>query len=112
VLGKYLRALHVSDNFSHGLHWHSFPYSGIVNFDSIIYALIDMGYEGYFNFEAPYIVRPAYCCPLIRNDWKHPTRNEYQNLLTDPPLKLVMMAEELLYETGRHMLEQYGIFEE
>jgi len=112
VLGKRLRALHVSDNFADGKHWHSFPYNGVINFDSIICGLIDAGYEGYFNFEASYIVRDSTQLPAWRKAWTHPTRPDEGKRLMEPPVSLKLMAENLLYETGKYMLEQYGVFEE
>jgi len=112
ALGSRLYALHVSDNFGRRLHWHSFPFSGSVNFDSILSALTDIGYRGAFNFEASYIMRNATMPPVRRNEWTHPTNPTFTPKLTDPPLSLVMQAEKLLYATGKYLLEQYGAFEE
>lgn len=112
ALGSRLYALHVSDNFGRRLHWHSFPFSGSVNFDSILSALTDIGYRGAFNFEASYIMRNATMPPVRRNEWTHPTDPTFTPKLTDPPLSLVMQAEKLLYATGKYLLEQYGAFEE
>ena len=112
ALGSRLYALHVSDNFGRRLHWHSFPFSGSVNFDSILSALTDIGYRGAFNFEASYIMRNATMPPVRRNKWTHPKDPGFVPKLTDPPLELIMQAEKLLYATGKYLLEQYGAFEE
>ena len=112
ALGDRLFALHVSDNFGRRLHWHSFPFSGSVNFDSILAALCEIGYRGAFNFEASYIMRNAKMPPVRRNKWTHPTDPDFAPKLTDPPLELIMQAEKLLYATGKYVLEQYGCFED
>ena len=111
-LGDRLRALHVSDNFGRRLHWHSFPFNGSVNFDSILVALTEIGFRGAFNFEASYIMRNAKMPPVRRNKWTHPTDPAFAPKLTDPPLELIMQAEKLLYATGKYVLEQYGCFED
>ena len=112
ALGNRLRALHVSDNFGKKLHWHSFPFNGSINFDSILAALTEIGYTGAFNFEASYIMRNAKMPPVHRNKWTHPTDPAFVPKLNDPPLELIMQAEKLLYATGKYLLEQYGCFED
>ncbi len=111
ALGRHLRALHVSDNFADGRHWHTFPYNGVINFDSILCALLDIGYQGYFNFEAPYIVRETVCLPALRKSWDAPPPHAGEARLMEPPVHIKLMAEDMLYEIGRYMLEQYGVFE-
>jgi len=112
ALGDRLFALHVSDNFGRRLHWHSFPFSGCINFDSVLSALIEIGYSGAFTFEASYVMRNAAMPPVKRNRWTHPTDPGFVPKLTDPPKELILQAEELLYATGKYLLEQYGCFEE
>ena len=112
ALGERLYALHVSDNFGRGLHWHTFPFNGCVNFDSVLSALVEIGYRGAFNFEASYIMRNATMPPLRRHRFTHPTDPTFVPKLTDPPPELIMQAEKLLYATGKYLLEQYGVFEE
>ena len=36
------------------IHHHSWPFAGIINFDEVMIALKEVGYRGYFNFEASY----------------------------------------------------------
>ena len=113
ALGGRLRALHISDNFGMpNQHWHSFPFSGIINFDAVLCALAEIGYRGAFNYEASYIVREPWMPPKRRKEWTHPTDETFRPKLWAPPLSLKLKAEELLYETGKYMLEQYGLFEE
>lgn len=112
ALGDRLFALHVSDNFGRRLHWHSFPFSGTVNFDSLLSGLSEIGYRGAFNFEASYIMRNAKMPPVRRNKWTHPTDPTFVPKLTDPPLELIMQAEKLLYATGKYLLEQYELYED
>ena len=112
ALGERLCALHVADNFGRRLHWHTFPFNGSVNFDSVLSALRDVGYRGAFNFEASYVMRNATMPPVRRNKWTHPTDASFVPKLTDPPLELIMQAEKLLYATGKYLLEQYDAFED
>ena len=112
ALGDRLFALHVSDNFGRRLHWHSFPFSGCINFDSVMTALVEIGYRGAFNFEASYIMRNAGMPPARRNGWTHPTDPHFVPKLTDPPLELILQAEKLLYATGRYLLDRYEAFED
>ena len=53
-IGDKLKGLHISDNFGDGAHHHSWPFAGIINFDSVMQALLDVKYDGFFNFEASY----------------------------------------------------------
>ena len=112
AMGSYLRALHVSDNFGHGMHWHSFPFNGSINFDSIMCGLTEIGYKGAFNFEASYIARSWDQPPFFRNKWQHPTNSAFEPKLFEPPIELKMKADELLYAAGKYILESYGVFEE
>ena len=112
ALGDRLRALHVSDNFGKGLHWHSFPFNGSINFDQVLCALTEIGYKGAFNFEASYIMRSSNFPPVRRKPWTHPTDPTFTPKLLEPSLELRMQAERLLYSTGKYLLEQYGVFED
>ncbi len=53
ALGDKLKGLHISDNFG-DCHHHTWPFAGIINFDSVMQALLDVKYDGYFTFEASY----------------------------------------------------------
>lgn len=112
ALGDKLRALHVSDNFGPGhYHHHNFPLAGVINFDSLICALIDIGYKGIFNFEASYTVRQPKMMPVSRNEWTPPEGRKHEDRLR-PTADLKLKAVELLYDIGKFMLDAYGIFEE
>lgn len=104
-LGKNLKALHVNDNRGERDE-HLMPYCGTTNFDEIINALIDVKYDGYFTFE---------CCSTLRpSKYWLGNRREFarSNKLIEPTIELARKCEELLYMTGKYMLESYGIFEE
>lgn len=49
-LGKYIRVLHVHDNFL-GRDMHLAPYSGIIDWPSFAEALKDIGFDGVFSLE-------------------------------------------------------------
>ncbi len=112
ALGSKLRALHVSDNFGPGhYHHHNFPLAGVINFDSLICALMDIGYKGVFNFEASYTIRQPKMMPVSRNEWTPPEERKHEDRLR-PDAGLKLKAVELLYDIGKFMLDAYGIFEE
>ena len=112
ALGDWLCALHIADNFGRDLHWHTAPFGGIVNFDSVMCGLIDIGYKGAFNFESSYIMRNQKSPPLRRKEWTHPKDPDFVPKLMNPPLELKLSADRMLYAAGRYILEQYGLFEE
>lgn len=101
LLGKHVRALHVQDNL--GDHdTHLAPYMGTLNLDAVMHGLLEIGFNGYFNFE----VGPFFTSAGRRRAYETDTR------LKVPPLALRIKAEELLYQIGKCTLEAYGCFEE
>ena len=109
TLGKRLKGLHISDNFG-DCHHHSWPFAGIINFDSILQGLSDVNYDGYFTFEASYTLLHQNNMPYQRKAWEHDGK-EVTKLLS-PSIELKKKAVELLYETGKYILEQYDCFEQ
>lgn len=109
-VGDKLLGLHIADNFGDGAHHHSWPFAGIINFDEVMQALLDVGYEGYFNFEASYTLLHHENIPYRRQPWVH--NGETVKRLLDPSLELKQKAVALLYDTGKYVLETYGCFEE
>lgn len=101
ILGKYVRALHVQDNWSFDDH-HIAPYFGTLNLDSLMHGLKDIGFNGYFTFEACSMFMP----PHRKRKFDSDTR------LLNPPLHIKILGEKLLYEIGKHTLTTYGCFEE
>lgn len=104
ALGNHLRAIHVHDN-SGRADEHALPYTGILNLDDLINGLIDVGYDGYFTFEAEQSLQPS----RARNKRQ---RFERDTRLLEPTLEMQIAAEKLLYTIGKSALAAYGIFEE
>lgn len=110
-LGNHLRAVHVQDNlypikepdgkFTPDMHM--IPLFGNVNFDGFIQGLIDIGYKGGFSMESDIPNRRGHV-DFIRN-------GSSQLLLKPIPFKLRKMADELQAETGKFMLQMYGLWE-
>lgn len=101
MVGEHVYALHIQDNM--GDHdSHMFPYLGTMNLDAVMNGLKDIGYQGYFTFEAGGFFAPVQ---------KRRPFDKDQRLLK-PPLELRIQAEKLLYNIGKHVLESYGCFEE
>ena len=112
ALGHWLRALHVSDNFGKNLHWHSMPFTGNINFDSVMCGLLEIGYKGAFNFEASYILRNSKMPPTRRKEWTNPKDPNFEPKLFEPGLEMKLLIDETLYKVGKYILDQYGVFEE
>ncbi len=109
ALGDKLKGVHISDNFSHG-HLHSWPFAGVINFDSVMQGLIDVNYDGYFTFEASYTLLHKNNPPAYRRiPWEF--NGKTVTKLQNPSLELKKQAVELLYETGKYILETYNCFE-
>lgn len=104
-IGKELYALHVNDN--RGMQdEHLIPFMGTMNMDEVMHALIDMGYKGYFTFE---------CSSALRSQkyWLGHRRSfEKDQRLVNPPLCLQKELEKFMYQTGKYILESYGVFED
>lgn len=105
VLGEDLYALHINDNTGRGDE-HTIPYFGTVNMDDVMHALIDIGYKGYFTFEACNTLRPAKYWQGNRHEYPSDTR------ALEPQLFMQKRIERLMYEIGEYVLRQYDVFEE
>ena len=108
-LGDKLKGVHIADNMGDGFHLHSWPLAGTVNFDSVLQGLLDVDYDGFFNFEASYSLLHTCNYPCRRKAWEHD--GETVSKLLNPSLKLKSAAVDLLYDIGEYMLESYGCFE-
>ena len=108
-IGDKLKGLHISDNFGDGPHHHTWPFAGIINFDSVMQALVDVGYEGPFTFEASYTLLHAVNLPYRRQAWEH--NGQTVTKLHSPSIDLKKQALDLLYETGKYILQAYDCYE-
>ena len=108
-IGEKLKGLHISDNFG-DTHHHSWPFAGTINFDSVMQGLLDVNYDGFFTFEASYTLRHNRELPIFRKEWEY--RGQPVTKLLAPSLELKKQAVELLYETGKYILQAYDCFEE
>ena len=109
AIGDKLKGLHIADNFGDGPHHHTFPFAGIVNFDSVLQALIDVKYAGFFTFEASYTLLHHTNIPYHRQSWEHDGRTV--TTLLDPPVELKEEAVQLMYDIGAYLLKTYHCFE-
>lgn len=100
LLGRHLRGLHVNDNFGE-VDSHIPPYFGTMNLDSLMHGLSDIGYDGYFTFEAFNFF----------GGLPNPKRKyEADKRLELPDLQTRKKAEDLLYEIGKNILSAYQCF--
>ena len=108
-IGEKLKGMHISDNFG-DCHHHSWPFAGIINFDSIMQALIDVHYDGYFTFEASYTLLHQKNLPYNRQAFEY--NGKSVSKLLSPSIELKKQGIDFLYEIGKHILETYNCFEE
>lgn len=110
AIGDKLKGLHIADNFGDGPHHHTWPFAGIVNFDSVLQGLLDVNYDGVFTFEASYTLLHHENIPYHRQAWEH--NGQTVTKLLDPPIALKKKAVDLMYDVGQYLLESYGCYEE
>lgn len=110
-LGDHLKAIHVHDNlypisYPDGLFtpdMHNFPLFGNINFDAVINALLEIHYKGNFSIETDTPNRRGHV-DFIQNG------SETLNL-KPIPFRIRKMADEMLFEIGKYMLETYSLWE-
>jgi len=101
IVGEHVHAVHIQDNMG-DQDTHIAPFFGTLNLDAVMHGLADIGYKGYFTFEAGRILLPA----SLRRPFERDQR------LARAPLALRVKAEALLYEIGRTVLSAYDCLEE
>ena len=101
-----LDGVHIHDNDGR-CDEHTAPFMGTTDWDSVLRGLVDTDYKGYFTFECDNF-------PMRGGGWPYLRRNDEpaSARLQNPSLELKMQAEGYLYETGKYLLEKYGVFEE
>lgn len=92
LLGKDVYALHVQDNLG-AKDTHYIPYLGTVNFDSVMYGLKQINYQGYFTFETG-----------VLGYWNQRREFDLDKRLVRPSLELKKKAERFLFELGEYMI--------
>lgn len=108
-LGAQLRGIHINDNYG-DMDSHVAPFQGTMNIDSVMQGLMDINYKGYFTFEASNILRDGAVWPNYRREWEY--KGKKVTRLMDVPLPVRRQAIALLYQIGKHILMEYGCFEE
>lgn len=101
AIGDKIKAIHAQDNYGNG-DSHVMPMAGTINWDQVMRALKDVGYQGDFTFEGGNTLRRAGCWPNYRREVKK------TDLLADPPLYIQQKQLAVMYEVGKWMVEKYG----
>ncbi len=104
-LGKNLAGVHIQDNCG---DWdlHTAPFFGNISVDDIMKALIEIDYGGYFTFEADRFFWGDKLVPYFNDD------RMSDDILRNPGVSWKLAAENMLYEIGKYILTEYGVFEE
>lgn len=97
-MGKNLLAIHVHDNDGRK-DFHTVPFCGSLDFDSLMRGLIDIDYKGYFTLE-------------VDGFFKFNRLKVEGDKLKRPPAELKKEALKLQYKLTKYMLESYGLYEE
>ena len=116
ALGEKLKAIHLHDNCGYftdtRLHqridMHVMPFASsycCVNFDAVLQGLVDVNYQGTFNFETDSPSRSRHRAPFVY-------KGEVVRKLERLSLDVWAAMNRGLYEIGKYMLETYGVFEE
>ncbi len=105
ALGKEMYAIHFNDN--RGMQdEHIIPFMGTMNVDEVMCALKKIDFKGPLSFESSTSLRSA-------TSWLgHRRTFEEETKLYNPTLFLQKELEKFLYNTGKHILDTYGCFEE
>jgi sugar phosphate isomerase/epimerase len=102
LLGNRIKAIHVHDN-NGKFDMHRAPFmGGSTSYDALISGLIEIGYEGYFTFEAVKMADLGASGHRL---------DEGEKLLR-LPIDIRLELEKILYSMGKWMLSEYGVFEE
>ena len=104
AMGELLYALHVHDN--RGNDEHCSLYTGNINMDDVMNALIDSGYKGYFTYETG--------CTMHGAGYRHAPRRVFERdtRLLNPPAFVTERFIEFDYEVAEYILKAYDVFEE
>ena len=100
-MGDKIHALHVQDNYNR-CDSHKAPFFGTTSWDSVMHGLKEIGFNGYFTFEADNLLTASYAKRKFDKDSR----------LLNPPLEFKIRLEELLYDIGKYILTSYNCFEE
>lgn len=100
ILGSHVHAVHIQDNMT-DMDAHMMPFCGMLNLDSVMHGLLEIGYQGCFTFEAKDLFLSA--------EQRRPFAGDSR--LAWAPLALRIKEEELLYEVGKTVLSAYGCYE-
>ena len=103
ALGEDLYAVHINDNRGERDD-HMIPFLGTLNMDEVMCALLDIGYQGYFTFEAG--------SSMFANTLRKKRVFKRDSRLFTPTLGMQKTMENVLFEFGKHILESYDCYEE
>lgn len=104
-MGDKLKAIHFNDNRGERDE-HITPFMGTLCVDEVMNALIDSGFKGPLTMECDSTFRPFKYWLGNRHDFSE------KKVVTEASLEMKKKAEELLYVTGKYILESYNLWEE
>ena len=104
AVGNKLWAIHYNDNRGERDD-HMMPFMGTLNHDEVMTALIDVGFGGTFTLE---------CCDELYfyGKRRHFGDENTPLKLKNPTLAMQRHISAMLYDTAKHILQTYDLFEE
>lgn len=104
-LSDRLKAVHINDNYGFK-DQHIAPFMGTLNIDEVMTALTEIGFNGFFTFESSDTIRNGrHSLPIKQNN------KTKENKLQNPPPSIHIAKVNFLYEIGKAILKEYGVFE-
>ena len=104
AIGDALGAIHFNDNRGERDE-HLIPFMGTMNVDEVMHALLKIDFKGPFTFEATSAFRPS-------RYWLGDRRTfDGEVHITHATLDMQRALERTLYETGKAILDAYGMLE-
>jgi len=105
-LGNRLKGLHIADN-NGNLDEHMAPFYGTCDFDAVMRGLLDVHYDGYFNLEV-FAIPSSFFRKRMKGNEKLTDTEKLVYL----PTEIIIKGVNLLFDISKHMLMQYGCYEE
>lgn len=104
--GFFANQENTKENYSCHYDIHLPPFYGNINYNAVMTALLEIGFEGTFNFEADGPQLRSGVIPFVKDGV------EIDKLGRQLPPYLREQADTLLYGIGKYILEAYDCFEE
>lgn len=100
IVGEHIYAIHFNDNFGDTRDMHTIPFLGNGEHAKNLRTLIEIGFNGPLTFECVFVAQPGL--------------REFDRALgrEGDSIEIKRAYERVMFETGKYMLESFGVYEE